>query len=198
MELKKLSSGTKAKPSAKRRFFTRILPLVFGAALLSHVCSTKWTRDKNAGTREAIAAATEKAGKIQLTVSDNCTKKAEIYFKAGMDAEAKKVVDDCNSIYLGLNLPKLGVTAQDIQNPLGYLIFKTRREDWKLKGIGWWGAPITICINAGFDEKLGDVYMSRGVYWRAARAYHSAGVEEKAESARQLDRLEFERDNKKE
>ncbi len=198
MEARQLPPGTKAKPSAKRRFFTRVLPLVAGAALLWYVLSPKWGRDKNAGTNEAIAAAVEKAKKIELVAPDNCTKKAEIYFRAGMDAEAAKVADDCNAIYLALNLPKVRVTSIDVQNPLGHLILNSPPGGWNLKGVDWWVAPITICLNAGFDEKLGDIFMSRGEYWRAARAYHSAGAKAKEESARQQDRLQFERDNKKE
>jgi hypothetical protein len=192
MALNQSAPLIKPKPSAKRRFFTRVLPLVVGTALLWNVCSTKWPRDKNAGTKEAIAAATEKAGKIQLTAPDNCTKKAEIYFRAGMDEEAKQVVDDCNAIYLGMNLPKVRVTSIDVQNPLGHLILNRPPGGWNMKGTAWWGAPITICLNAGFKEKLGDVYMARGQYGRAAGAYHSAGAEAKAESARRQARLEME------
>ena len=196
MEARQSAPLTKTKPSAKRRFFTRVLPLVVGTALLWNVCSTKWPRDKNAGTKEAIAAATEKAGKIQLTAPENCTKKAEIYFRAGMDAETAKVADDCNAIYLGMNLPKVRVTSIDVQNPLGHLILNRPPGGWDTKGTDWWAAPISICINAGFDEKLGDIFMSRGQYWRAARAYHSAGAKAKEESAREQDRLQVERDNK--
>ena len=183
MELKLEQPANGAKQHANKKRFLNVAPLVVGLALLPSSCTVKWERNGNAGTKEAVAAATEKAGKIRLDAPENCIRKAEIYYMAGMDAETAKVADDCNSTYLGLNLPTEKVTMVDVTNPLGYLLGHKlpKREDFA--GTGWWQAPIEICLKAGYDEKLGDIYMSRAQYGRAAHAYRSAGLKEKAESA---------------
>ncbi len=150
-----------AKKPKHGRFLLKAAPLAAGLALLVS-CTAKWKRDKDAGTPKAIAAATEKAEKISLDAAKNCTAKAEIYFRAGMDAEAAQVADDCNDIYLGMGLRKVKVTVYEAAHPEAFFVSHGLPKKEDFRGWDWWAAPINLCLHRGNDAKLGDIYLSRG------------------------------------